>query len=185
MASRIKNFSIMGVHWKIRFLRGEREGVGGGGVHEKPIYRRGILKRYVCWGWGWVEGGSWYSNLHYVMKYFNPSHFSYVLQQIVTESPKNISRGLLEPSQTSVTELFWGNDMVLNTRLTLFAFRNRNMFKVNKNKVIGENFSTLVMLTLELSTKSHLPVVIITLGKHTHVCVKSLSFWSNQGISLV
>ena len=60
--------------------------------------------------------------------------------------------------------------MVLNTRLTLFAFRNRNMFKVNKNKVIGENFSTLVMLTLELSTKKNLSVVIITLGKQTHVC---------------
>ena len=67
-------------------------------------------------------------------------------------------------------ELFCENDIVLNTRLSLFAFRKRNMFKVNnKNKVIDENFSTLVMLTLELSTKKNLSVVIITLGKQTHV----------------
>ena len=77
----------------------------------------------------------------------------------------------MEPSQTSMMELFCENDIVLNTRLSLFAFRKRNMFKVNnKNKVIGENFSTLVMLTLELSTKKNLSVVIITLGKQTHVC---------------
>ena len=37
MASRIKNFSIMGVHWKIRFLGGEREGVGGGGSRKTNI----------------------------------------------------------------------------------------------------------------------------------------------------
>ena len=36
---RIKNFKIMGVHWKIQFLR------GGGGVHEKPIYMGGLPKK--------------------------------------------------------------------------------------------------------------------------------------------
>ena len=31
---RLKNFNIMGVHWKIRFLRGE----GGGEVHQKNFF---------------------------------------------------------------------------------------------------------------------------------------------------
>ena len=43
MASRIKNFSIMGVHWKIEFLRG-----GRGGGHEKPMYRKEFPKK--VWG---------------------------------------------------------------------------------------------------------------------------------------
>ena len=48
MASRIKNFSIMGVHWKIRFLRGEREGVGGGGGGaRKNKIKKGDYKK-VC-----------------------------------------------------------------------------------------------------------------------------------------
>ena len=38
MGLRIKNFKIMGVHWKIQFLR-------GGGVHEKPIYMGGLPKK--------------------------------------------------------------------------------------------------------------------------------------------
>ena len=37
MGLRMKNLNIMGVHCKIRFL--------GEGVHEKPIYRRELLKR--------------------------------------------------------------------------------------------------------------------------------------------
>ena len=32
MGLRMKNFNIMGVHWKIQFLS------GGGGSHKKPIY---------------------------------------------------------------------------------------------------------------------------------------------------
>ena len=36
MGLRMKNFSIMRVHWKIRNL---------GGVHEKPIYRGNCLKK--------------------------------------------------------------------------------------------------------------------------------------------
>ena len=34
MVLRMKNFDILGVHWKIQLLVG-----GGGGVHKKPIYR--------------------------------------------------------------------------------------------------------------------------------------------------
>ena len=37
MGFRIKNFKMMGVHWKIQFLRG--------GVHEKPIYMGGLPKK--------------------------------------------------------------------------------------------------------------------------------------------
>ena len=36
MGLRIKNFKIMGVHWKLQFLRG---------VHEKPIYMGGLPKK--------------------------------------------------------------------------------------------------------------------------------------------
>ena len=36
MGLRTKNFNIMGVHWKIQFLRG---------VHKKPIYMEGLPKK--------------------------------------------------------------------------------------------------------------------------------------------
>ena len=36
MGLRMKSFSIMGVHWKIRFL---------GEIHEKPIYSEGLPKK--------------------------------------------------------------------------------------------------------------------------------------------
>ena len=39
----MKNFNIMGVHWKIQFLG------GGGGVHEKSLYRGNCLKRQGLW----------------------------------------------------------------------------------------------------------------------------------------
>ena len=45
MASRIKNFSIMGVHWKIEFLRG-----GRGGVTKNQCIEGNSLKR--CGGLG-------------------------------------------------------------------------------------------------------------------------------------
>ena len=35
----MKNFDILGVHGKVRVLQ------GGGGFHEKPIYRWDCLKR--------------------------------------------------------------------------------------------------------------------------------------------
>ena len=38
MGLRMKNFNIIGFHWKIRFL-------GGGGIHEKPIYRDEFSKK--------------------------------------------------------------------------------------------------------------------------------------------
>ena len=34
---RMKNFNILGVHWRIQLLGGE--------VHEKPIYRGGLPKK--------------------------------------------------------------------------------------------------------------------------------------------
>ena len=34
----MKNFNILGVHWKIQLL-------GGGGVHKKPIQRGGLPKK--------------------------------------------------------------------------------------------------------------------------------------------
>ena len=40
MGFRMKNFDILGVHGKVRVLQG-----GGGGFHEKPIYRWDCLKR--------------------------------------------------------------------------------------------------------------------------------------------
>ena len=43
----MKNFNIFGVHQKTQVL--------GGGVHEKPIYRGGCLKRGGAWT---VRGGN-------------------------------------------------------------------------------------------------------------------------------
>ena len=40
MVWRMKSFNIFGVHWKIRLL-----GEGGGGGHEKLIYRGGLPKK--------------------------------------------------------------------------------------------------------------------------------------------
>ena len=39
MVSRMKNFNILGIHWKIQFLEGH-----GGRVHEKAIQSRWLLK---------------------------------------------------------------------------------------------------------------------------------------------
>ena len=41
MRLRMKKFNIMGFHWKILFFRGE----GGGGAHEKSIYRGELVKK--------------------------------------------------------------------------------------------------------------------------------------------
>ena len=62
MSLRMKNFNILGVHWKIQLL-------GGGGL-EKPIYKGGLPKKGQlgqlfdlrgAWqergGWGVFEGG--------------------------------------------------------------------------------------------------------------------------------
>ena len=57
MGLRVKNLNIMGVHSKIRFL--------GEGGHEKPIYRRELLKRRAGTVFrfkgelGKKEGGGW------------------------------------------------------------------------------------------------------------------------------
>ena len=50
----MKNFNILGVHWKIPLLGGGWGG-GGGGVHKKPRKRGG--------------GGGWYPDAHYGTKF--------------------------------------------------------------------------------------------------------------------
>ena len=52
----MKNFNILGVHWKIPLL--------GEGVYEKPILRRGLPKKEGAWQdrrewcfWGGGRGG--------------------------------------------------------------------------------------------------------------------------------
>ena len=65
MGLKMKNFNIMGIHWKIQFS-GE-----GGGSHEKPIYRGKCLKRGLGqfadlrWGGGLAEEEGWYPNAPY------------------------------------------------------------------------------------------------------------------------
>ena len=55
----MKDFNIMGVHWKIGFLGGERErGKGGGGFTKKPIADlRGDFWGWCFWGGGGGVGG--------------------------------------------------------------------------------------------------------------------------------
>ena len=60
MGLRMKNFNIMGIHWKIQFLR----------VHEKPIYRGNCIKkegggRGMFMTWGVIP------NAHYAHLSFN------------------------------------------------------------------------------------------------------------------
>ena len=59
MGLRMKNFNIVGVHWKIRLLGG-----GGWGFHEKLICRGNCLKREA-----WLKRGErgWYPNAHYAV----------------------------------------------------------------------------------------------------------------------
>ena len=47
MELRMKNFNIMGVHWKIQFLWGG--GGGGGGGYKKPIYRGDLPEKEGAW----------------------------------------------------------------------------------------------------------------------------------------
>ena len=74
MVLRIKNFKIVGVHWKIRLLgRGGGwggGGGGGGGAWETNIegglgqfvhLRKGLARK----GSGGVFEGGWYPNAHY------------------------------------------------------------------------------------------------------------------------
>ena len=55
MRLRMKNFNIMGVHWKVWLL-------GGGGGHRKLIYRGNCLKRMGVGGLGQfadLRGKAW------------------------------------------------------------------------------------------------------------------------------
>ena len=79
MVLRMKNFDIMGVYWKIQFS-------GGGGCHEKAIYRGELPKGGLdsCRfkeGLGEKEGGGvflggWYPNAHYDSVVNLSSYFS-------------------------------------------------------------------------------------------------------------
>ena len=67
MRLRIKSFNILGLHWKILFLK------VGEGVHEKPIYREELPKKEGTWTVSWLRGrgvgkkdGGWYPNTQYV-----------------------------------------------------------------------------------------------------------------------
>ena len=69
MGLRMKNFNIIGFHWKIRFL-------GGGGIHEKPIYRDEFSKKEGLQLFADLSreleflSGDWYPNAHYEMHIF-------------------------------------------------------------------------------------------------------------------
>ena len=87
----MKNFNTIGIHWKIRFLRG-----GGGEVQEKPIYRgelpekMGGLRQFAdltkVGGAGLTKKrgvvflrGDWYPNTHYETEhrtFFAPGAYS-------------------------------------------------------------------------------------------------------------
>ena len=65
MVLRMKNFNILGVHWKIRLLRG---GPWKTNIEEGDCLKRGAWR--ICWfkGGGLARkrgGGGWYPNAHY------------------------------------------------------------------------------------------------------------------------
>ena len=105
MVLRMKNFDILGVHWKIQLLVG-----GGGGVHKKPIYRGDCWKGggglgqfdnlrgawQEKWGWYfWGGGEGWYPNVHY--ESVPNAYFSYVV-------PKKAKQTWCTPS---LDHLYW------------------------------------------------------------------------------
>ena len=68
MALRMKNFNILGVHWKIRFLGGEGfTKIGGGDCLKRGAWTVCRFKVGV-----WQERGKgecWYPNAHYGIKF--------------------------------------------------------------------------------------------------------------------
>ena len=104
MVLRMKNFDILGVHWKIQLLVG-----GGGGVHKKPIYRGDCWKGGGAWtvwqfkrdlarkmGMIFLKGGEgWYPNVHY--ESVPNAYFSYVV-------PKKAKQTWCTPS---LDHLYW------------------------------------------------------------------------------
>ena len=66
MGLRIKNFNIMGVHWKIQFLEGgaRKSNIGGNclkmGAWTVWRFKRGLGEKE-----GGVFKGDWYPNVHY------------------------------------------------------------------------------------------------------------------------
>ena len=66
MLLRMKNFNILGIHWKIRLLGGGSQKTieGGGGAWTVCQFKKGLGKKEED---GSFEGGGWYPNAHYVL----------------------------------------------------------------------------------------------------------------------
>ena len=63
MVLRMKNFSILGFHWKIRLLGGGSQKTN---IEEGDCLKRGAWPVFPFKGRGGVfEGGGWYPNAHY------------------------------------------------------------------------------------------------------------------------